>query len=80
VTRRGRLHPLTHESSSNGNNNEDGAFAEYIVAKGDLQIKIPDNVKDTDAATLGVSVTTCVSLETLRMAQTCEAEDTDREF
>ncbi|KAB8227694.1 zinc-binding alcohol dehydrogenase family protein [Aspergillus alliaceus] len=37
---------------------EDGAFAEYIVAKGDLQIKIPDNMSFQDAATLGVSINT----------------------
>ncbi|KAL4924112.1 zinc-binding alcohol dehydrogenase family protein [Aspergillus undulatus] len=37
---------------------ENGAFAEYIVAKGDVQIRIPDNVTDEDAATLGISVGT----------------------
>lgn len=37
---------------------EDGAFAEYIVAKGDLQIKIPDNLSFEEAATLGVGVAT----------------------
>ncbi|KAK9234454.1 zinc-binding oxidoreductase protein [Lipomyces kononenkoae] len=37
---------------------EDGAFAEYIVVKGDLQIKIPDNVSTQEAATLGLGVTT----------------------
>ncbi|EHK24949.1 uncharacterized protein TRIVIDRAFT_61701 [Trichoderma virens Gv29-8] len=37
---------------------EDGTFAEYIVAKGDLQIKIPDNMTFEEAATLGVSVST----------------------
>ncbi|KHN96137.1 Alcohol dehydrogenase superfamily, zinc-type [Metarhizium album ARSEF 1941] len=36
---------------------EDGTFAEYIVAKGDIQIKIPDSLSFEDAATLGVSVT-----------------------
>jgi NADPH:quinone reductase-like Zn-dependent oxidoreductase len=38
-----------------------GAFAEYIIAKGDLQIKIPDNLSDVEAATLGVGVSTVVS-------------------
>jgi len=38
-----------------------GAFAEYIIAKGDLQIKTPDNLSDEDAATLGVGITTVVS-------------------
>jgi NADPH:quinone reductase-like Zn-dependent oxidoreductase len=51
---------VTHHDGRNGSNKEDGAFADYIVARGDLQIKIPDNVKDTDAATLGVGVATCV--------------------
>ncbi|KAM0247180.1 hypothetical protein ACHAP5_004259 [Fusarium lateritium] len=37
---------------------ENGAFAEYIVAKGDVQIKTPDNVTDEDAATLGISIAT----------------------
>ncbi|KAM3426203.1 hypothetical protein NHJ13734_009599 [Beauveria thailandica] len=43
---------------SNIAQHQDGAFAEYIVAKGDLQIKIPDNVSFEDAATLGISVST----------------------
>ncbi|OOQ91706.1 Protein TOXD [Penicillium brasilianum] len=37
---------------------EDGAFAEYIVAKGDLQTKIPDNLSFQEAATLGVGIVT----------------------
>jgi len=37
---------------------EDGAFGEYCRAKGDIQIKIPDNVSDEEAATLGVGVAT----------------------
>ena len=37
---------------------EDGAFAEYIVAKGDVQMKLPDQSSDEDAATLGVGITT----------------------
>ncbi|OIW31608.1 GroES-like protein [Coniochaeta ligniaria NRRL 30616] len=37
---------------------EDGAFAEWIVAKGDLAILVPDGVKDVEAATLGIGVTT----------------------
>jgi NADPH:quinone reductase-like Zn-dependent oxidoreductase len=43
---------------SNSVQPEDGAFAEYIVAKGDLQIKIPDNLSFQEAATLGGGVTT----------------------
>lgn len=37
---------------------EDGCFAEYCVAKGDVQLKIPDNVSDEDACTLGVGIST----------------------
>ena len=37
---------------------EDGAFAEYIVAKGDIQIRIPDHMTFQEAATLGVGITT----------------------
>jgi NADPH:quinone reductase-like Zn-dependent oxidoreductase len=37
---------------------EDGAFGEYLVAKGDLQMKIPDGMSWEDAATLGVGITT----------------------
>ncbi|KAF9887094.1 hypothetical protein FE257_010588 [Aspergillus nanangensis] len=37
---------------------EDGAFAEYIVVKGDLQIIIPDSLSFQEAATLGVGVCT----------------------
>jgi NADPH:quinone reductase-like Zn-dependent oxidoreductase len=37
---------------------EDGCFAEYIVAKGDLQMHIPPNLSFEDAATLGCGVST----------------------
>lgn len=43
---------------SNAVQQEDGCFAEYCVAKGDLQMKIPDNLNDQDASTLGVGITT----------------------
>jgi len=39
-------------------NHEDGAFQNYIVAKGDVQIKIPDNMSFEEASTLGVGITT----------------------
>ncbi|KAJ5999628.1 hypothetical protein N7481_000037 [Penicillium waksmanii] len=35
---------------------EDGTFAEYIVVKGDLQMKIPDHFSFQEAATLGVGI------------------------
>ena len=41
---------------SNGDNLESGAFAEYVTAKGDLQIPIPDGMSFEDAATLGVGM------------------------
>ncbi|KAL2267837.1 hypothetical protein VTJ83DRAFT_5114 [Remersonia thermophila] len=37
---------------------DDGAFAEYIIAKAGLQIKTPDNLSDVEAATLGVGIST----------------------
>ena len=37
---------------------EDGCFAEYCVAKGDLGLKIPDNTTDEEASTLGVGIST----------------------
>lgn len=37
---------------------EDGCFAEFAVVKGDIQMKIPDNVSDEEAATLGVGIST----------------------
>jgi NADPH:quinone reductase-like Zn-dependent oxidoreductase len=43
---------------------EDGAFGEYITAKGDLQIKIPENLSFEEASTLGVGITTYVSRST----------------
>lgn len=39
-------------------NHDDGAFGEYITAKGDITIVVPDNLPDEEAATLGVGITT----------------------
>jgi NADPH:quinone reductase-like Zn-dependent oxidoreductase len=44
----------------NVNQPEDGAFAEYLIAKGDIQLRIPDYLSFDDAATLGVGVTTVI--------------------
>ncbi|KAK4499955.1 hypothetical protein PRZ48_008141 [Zasmidium cellare] len=44
---------------ANFNNGEDGAFAEYIVAKGDTCMRMPDHTSFEEACTLGVSVLTC---------------------
>jgi len=38
---------------------EDGAFAEYIVAKGDVQMKIPDGLSFEKAATISLGAITC---------------------
>ncbi|KAH7408069.1 chaperonin 10-like protein [Cadophora sp. MPI-SDFR-AT-0126] len=51
-----RVMGLIH--GSNYSNNEDGSFAEYIAAKGDIQIRIPDEMSFEDAATLGVGIVT----------------------
>ncbi|KAI1841339.1 hypothetical protein JX265_007899 [Neoarthrinium moseri] len=37
---------------------DSGSFGEYVIAKADIALKIPDNISDEQAATLGVSVTT----------------------
>jgi len=37
---------------------EDGAFAEYIVAKGDLQLKIPEGMNFEQASTIALGSTT----------------------
>lgn len=44
---------------ANSNNTEDGAIAEFIVAKGDTCMRIPDHLDFEEACTLGVSVLTC---------------------
>ncbi|KAF4513677.1 hypothetical protein G6O67_000918 [Ophiocordyceps sinensis] len=36
---------------------EDGAFAEHIVVKGDLQARVPDGMSFEEAATFGVGIT-----------------------
>ncbi|ORX93584.1 oxidoreductase-like protein [Clohesyomyces aquaticus] len=43
---------------ANPKNHEDGAFAQHITAKGDIQGKLSPNISFTDAATLGVGITT----------------------
>ncbi|KAJ0419156.1 GroES-like protein [Aspergillus carlsbadensis] len=47
--------------SAHGGNavqSEDGAFAEYIVVKGDVQLRIPDHLSFQEAATLGAGIQT----------------------
>ncbi|KXX82038.1 Protein TOXD [Madurella mycetomatis] len=43
---------------SNQTQHEDGTFAEYIMVKGDVAIKIPDHMSDEQAATLGAGIIT----------------------
>lgn len=43
---------------SNQDNHEDGAFAEYVVAKSQLSTKIPDSLSFEAASTLGCGITT----------------------
>lgn len=52
-----RVCGCTH--GANFNNPEDGAFAEYIVAKGDTCIKIPDHMTFEEACTIPASALTC---------------------
>lgn len=42
----------------NGQNHDSGAFADYVIAKGDVQLKLPDKLSFEEAATLGVGTTT----------------------
>ena len=51
-----RVAGFTH--GGNAVEKEDGAFAEYLVAKGDVQMKVPNRVGDEDASTVGVGVLT----------------------
>ncbi|KAK5993549.1 Trans-enoyl reductase TOXD [Cladobotryum mycophilum] len=51
-----RICGVTH--GSNKVEHEDGSFAEYIVVKAALQIRIPDDISFEEAATFGVGITT----------------------
>ena len=51
-----RIAGFTH--GVNAVEKEDGCFAEYAMVKGDVQCKVPDNVSDEEASTLGVGITT----------------------
>jgi NADPH:quinone reductase-like Zn-dependent oxidoreductase len=48
----------TKVKPANPDNPEDGAFAEHIVAKGDVSMRIPSNLSFSDAATLASGVGT----------------------
>jgi NADPH:quinone reductase-like Zn-dependent oxidoreductase len=51
-----RIAGFTH--GVNAVEKEDGCFGEYAMVKGDIQCKVPDNISDEDASTLGVGITT----------------------
>ncbi|KAK5656800.1 hypothetical protein OQA88_4348 [Cercophora sp. LCS_1] len=51
-----RIAGFTH--GSNAVQPEDGCFAQYCAAKGDLGAKIPDHMTDEEASALGVGITT----------------------
>jgi len=51
-----RVFGITH--SCHTTQPEDGAFGEYLVAKGDITLKIPDGMGFEEAASLGVQVYT----------------------
>lgn len=51
-----RVAGVTH--GGNSSQTEDGAFAEYIVAKGDVQMKMPDSMTFEQAATISLGATT----------------------
>ncbi|KAJ5826009.1 hypothetical protein N7474_003147 [Penicillium riverlandense] len=44
-------------NGGDGTQVDNGSFAEYIVVKGDIQMKIPESVNFVDAATAGVGIT-----------------------
>jgi len=43
---------------ANASEKEDGTFAEYVMVKGDLMVKLPDSLKFEDAATFPLGVGT----------------------
>lgn len=51
-----RIAATTH--GANFNHDDDGCFAEYAVAKGDLVVKIPDTMSFEQAATFPLGVST----------------------
>ncbi|KAF1934461.1 putative zinc-binding oxidoreductase ToxD [Didymella exigua CBS 183.55] len=51
-----RVAGWTH--GGNVSNHEDGSFADYVLAKEGVMLKIPDGVSFTEAATLGVGIST----------------------
>ncbi|KAI9696748.1 MAG: hypothetical protein M1836_005110 [Candelina mexicana] len=61
---------------SNGNNHEGGAFAEYVTAKGDLQIPIPNSLSFEEAATLGVGMYDACHSRSLSITKPASSDST----
>lgn len=53
-----RVHLADASVLGNIDNLLDGAFADYIVVKAHIQIRVPDHMSFADAATLGVGTIT----------------------
>jgi NADPH:quinone reductase-like Zn-dependent oxidoreductase len=49
---------IPNDLKGDGTNHENGAFADVVTAKGDIQMKLADNLSFEDAATLGVGIST----------------------
>ncbi len=49
---------LTIDNAANTLNHSTGAFAEHIIGKGDIALKLPENMSFDEGATLGAGVTT----------------------
>lgn len=49
---------------------EDGGFAETIVARADIQLRIPDGLSFEEASTMGVGVITCAQAMFMHMGLT----------
>lgn len=52
-----RVYGFVH--GGNAIHGEDGAFGDYLTAKGDLIMRIPDEMSFEEAATVGVGIVTC---------------------
>ncbi|KAF1953737.1 oxidoreductase-like protein [Byssothecium circinans] len=52
-----RIATLSH--GGNADRHEDGAFGEYALSKGDLGLRVPSSLSDTEAAALPQAVNTC---------------------
>lgn len=50
--------PYFIDGLGNASNHADGAFAEFVIAKGHLQMKIPHDMSFETAATLGAGINT----------------------